>query len=235
MNRHDQPPITLDDVVEQFATAMKAADRRGPQAVNPASRHAYHPGIGPHPEHRAVDLVMKELALQRPAWRWSLRDCDPISKQPCDWLLGRPVQWIIEIRMARPNCDNGKPHDIAVRDILSPYAMDHSALSDCVRLADPRIASRRAILIYGFDDPRRPLSEIISAFETLAAARVSIGPLHYAELAELVHPVHRKGGVYGWEIHPTTSAPAFRIPPIDRDFIGNAANSAGERRLPGNR
>ena len=88
--------------------------------------------------------------------------------------------------------------------------MDRSALWDCVRLADPRIPCRRAILIYGFDDSRRPLHEIISAFETLAGARVPMGPLHYAQLVGLVHPVHRRGGVYGWEIHPKTHAPALQ-------------------------
>jgi len=209
MSERDQPLIPLGEIVEQFATAMHAADKRGPRAVNPGSKHAYQPGIGPHPEHQAVDLVMRELALQRPLWRWRVRACDPITNQPCDWLLGHPLEWVIEIKMARPNCDNGRPHDIAVKDILSPYQMDRSALWDCVRLADPRITCRRAILIYGFDDSRRPLHEIISAFETLAGARVPIGPPYYAQLVGLVHPVHRRGGVYGWEIHPKTQTPAF--------------------------
>ena len=70
MGERDQPLIPLGEIVEQFATAMHAADKRGPRAVNPGSKCAYHPGIGPHPEHQAVDLVMRELALQRPAWRW---------------------------------------------------------------------------------------------------------------------------------------------------------------------
>lgn len=89
-----------------------------------------------------------------------------------DWLLGNPLEWAIEIKMSRPNGDNGKPDDTAIKDILSPYSADRSALTDCVKLADADLPCRRAILIYGFDDPRRPLVEVIEAFETLARSRV---------------------------------------------------------------
>src|SRR5678816_2398457 len=85
MSERDQPLIPLGEIVEQFATAMHAADKRGPRAVNPGSKHAYQPGIGPHPEHQAVDLVMRELALQRPLWRWRVRACDPITNQPVSY------------------------------------------------------------------------------------------------------------------------------------------------------
>jgi hypothetical protein len=210
--------IVLREIVEQFAIAMKSADTRRPQAVNPTTKYAYRPGIGPHPEDQAVNLVMRELALQRPGWHSRLRAYDPLSKQVCDWFLGDPLEWVIEIKMARPNGDNGKPLDIAVRDILSPYQMDRSALWDCIRLADSRVSARCAILIYGFDDSRRPLSEIISAFQTLAAARVKLGPLHEAQLAGLVHPVHRNGAVYGWEIQPTRASTAIQIAAAPTDL-----------------
>jgi hypothetical protein len=201
MAGHNQGVIELEEIIEHFATAMNAADNRGPRALNPLTKRIYQPGIGPHPEDRAVDLVMSELAVQRPHWRSRVRACHPASGQRCDWLLGEPLQWAIEIRMARANHDNGKPHDAAIRDVLSPYPDDRSALSDCVRLARSGISERRAILIYGFDDSQRPLSEIISAFQTLAQARVNLGAQRYAPLGRLVHPVHRSGGVYGWEIH----------------------------------
>jgi hypothetical protein len=60
--------------------------------------------------------------------------------------------------MARPNGDNGKPDDTAIKDILSPFRADRSALTDCLKLAESPIQARRAILIYGFDDGRRPLA-----------------------------------------------------------------------------
>lgn len=192
--------IELQDIVEQFAKAMTAADARRPTAVSPRSGRVYQAGIGPHPEDRAVDLVMTELATMRPSWRSRLRVCYPGSKQTCDWLLGEPLDWAIEVKMSRPNGDNGKPDDTAIKDILSPYSADRSALTDCVKLANSDLPCRRAILIYGFDDPRRPLVEMTEAFETLARSRVTLGPRQHARLGELVHPVHRTGGVYAWEI-----------------------------------
>ena len=192
--------MDLQEIVDQFAAAMTAADNRRPTAVSPRSGRVYRPGIGPHPEDRAVDLVMAELSSMRPQWNWQLRACYPGSKQTCDWLVGSPPEWAIEIKMARPNGDNGKPDDTATKDILSPYASDRSAVADTVKLAESTLACRLAILIYGFDDARRPLESIISAFETLARAHVRLGARCDASLGELVHPVHRTGRVYAWEI-----------------------------------
>ena len=143
---------------------------------------------------------MRELASDRPNWRSQVRVCYPGSKQTCDWLLGDPVEWAIEIKMARPYGDNGKPDDTAIKDILSPFRVDRSALTDCLKLAESPIQARRAILIYGFDDTRRPLSDMITAFETLARARVSLGPRHVRRFGPLVHPVHTTGEVSAWEI-----------------------------------
>jgi hypothetical protein len=194
----------LREIVEQFAKAMTAADARRPVAVSPRTGRVYQPGIGPHPEDRAVDLVMAELASAGSTWQSQLRACYPGSRQTCDWLLGDPLEWAIEIKMSRPNGDNGKPDDTAIKDILSPYSADRSALTDCVKLADADLRCKRAILIYGFDDPRRPLMEMIEAFETLARSRVTLGPRQHASLGELVHPVHRTGAVSAWEIQRAT-------------------------------
>ena len=190
----------LQEFVEHFALALNAADARRPSAIGPRSGRAYQPGIGPHPEDRAVDLIVAELAAMRPDWKIALRQCYPESKQTCDLLWGEPLDWAIEIKMARPNGDNGKPDDTAIKDILSPFTADRSALTDCVKLADSHIAPHRAILIYGFDDPRRPLQEMLTAFETLAHTRVQLSPRCEAGIGPLVHPVHQMGCVCAWEI-----------------------------------
>ena len=52
----------LQNIIDQFAEAMTAADARKPSAVSPRSGRTYQPGIGSHPEDRAVDLMMAELA-----------------------------------------------------------------------------------------------------------------------------------------------------------------------------
>src|SRR5262245_39615381 len=98
---------------------------------------------------------MVELASLRPAWHSRLGARYPDSKQTCDWVLGDSPEWAIEIKMSRPNGDNGRPDDTAIKDILSPYSSDRSALTDCTKLTNSTIAQRKAILIYGFDDARR--------------------------------------------------------------------------------
>lgn len=128
--------------------------------------------------------------------------CYPGSKQTCDLLWGEPAQWAIEIKMFRPNGDNAKPDDTAVKDILSLFASDRSAVADCSKLAVSDIAPHRAMLIYGFDDSRKPLRDMIVAFETLARTRVALGDRHEASIGPLVHPVHQTGAVFAWEVCP---------------------------------
>jgi hypothetical protein len=185
--------------VTDFAAAMTRVDNRRPQATSPRTGRIYQPGIGPHPEDRAVDLVLAELRVTLPD-RWSsvqVRVPYPDSRQKCDIVLG---EWAIEVKMARPNGDNGKPDDTSIKDILSPYESDRSAVSDAVKLAATMLAPHKAILIYGFDCPRRPLLTIIEAFEVLASQRVVLGPRCHAPLGPLVHPVHQSGTVLGWEV-----------------------------------
>ena len=102
--------------------------------------------------------------------------------------------------MARVYGDNNRPDDTGVKDILSPFAVDRSALGDCLKLVTLGADARRAVLIYGFDAPQRPVAELIAAFEVLARQRVVLGIRHEAKLENLVHPVHRHGGVFAWEV-----------------------------------
>ena len=82
--------------------------------------------------------------------------------------------------------DNGKPNDNMLMHILSPYAGDRSALTDCVKLLESGLTGRKAVVIYGFDYPHLPMDPAVEAFETLACRWVDLGPrrvAHYAELA----------------------------------------------------
>lgn len=178
---------------------MTRVDQCGPQAISPRSGRIFQPGIGPHPEDRAVDLVLADLKASAPALYTDaqVRVPYPASRQKCDLLLG---EWAIEIKMARPNGDNGKPDDTSIKDILSPYESDRSAVSDAVKLAGTTLAARKAVVIYGFECPRRPLIAIIEAFEVLASRRTVLGPRCYAPLGSLCHPVHQAGAVFGWEV-----------------------------------
>ena len=74
--------------------------------------------------------------------------------------------------MARFRGDNGKPDVTGLKDLLSPYESDRSALTDCAKLATSGFTCQKAVVIYGFDYPDRPLDPAIDAFEALAARQV---------------------------------------------------------------
>jgi hypothetical protein len=59
---------------------------------------------------------------------------------------------------------------------------------------------RKAIVIYGFDYPAWPMDPVIEAFETLARSRVYLVGRAEASFADLIHPVHQRGRVFGWEV-----------------------------------
>jgi hypothetical protein len=98
--------------------------------------------------------------------------------------------------MARLRGDNGKPDDTAIKDILSPYDADRSALADCTKLATAQFTCRKAVVIYGFDYSDRLLDPMIDAFELLAARRVQLSIREVAIFGPLVHPVHAAGRVF---------------------------------------
>ncbi len=105
-----------------------------------------------------------------------------------------------EVKIARFRRDNGDYEDTTTMKILSPYPDDRSAVTDCRKLASSGFGERRAILIYGFEDPARPIMWLIEAFELIAARTVTLGPRETAPLNDLVHPVFAAGHVWGWEV-----------------------------------
>lgn len=126
----------------------------------------------------------------------------PAARQECDLCLGEaPLwQWAIEVKMLRFMGNNGKPNDNILTHILSPYPDDRSALTDCDKLRASGFAGRKAILIYGFDYDYRQMDPAIDAFEVLARSRGVFGPREVASFEGLIHPVHQRGRVFGWEL-----------------------------------
>jgi hypothetical protein len=96
--------------------------------------------------------------------------------------------------------DNGQPNDNILMHILSPYPEHRSALTDCTKLLASGLNGRKAILIYGYEADEWPLAPAIDAFEVLAQVRVSLGPRQWAGFENLIHPVHQRGVVFGWEL-----------------------------------
>jgi hypothetical protein len=194
--------VELSSFVSYFATAMTRADGRGPAHITTKGR-AYQPGIGPHPEDRAVRLTLDELRRMPEFAGTPFGQALPYPRAPrqrCDVWVGEPLEWAIEVKMARFRGDNGKPDDTSLKDLLSPYEKDRSALTDCRKLAAAGFDCSTAVLIYGFDYEDRSLDPAIEAFERLAEVTVELGPRIEAPLVALVHPVHSKGRVFAWQV-----------------------------------
>src|SRR5262249_37529753 len=146
--------IELDTFVSAVAGAFSAADAMRPVAVSRSGR-VYQPGIGPHNENAAVALMLEQLRREAPYDQTAMGQFvayPQLPRQKCDVWAGDPLDWVIEVKMARFVGDNGKPDDTAVKDLLSPYAVDHSAVSDCMKLAASGFECRKAVLIYGFEN-----------------------------------------------------------------------------------
>jgi hypothetical protein len=207
--------IELARLVEDFAAAIQRADSRGPQAIGSRTGRAYQPGIGPHTESQTIRLVVEELiALDN---EYALHTLDVpypgSSRQRCDWCLGSSPswQWAIEVKMLRLFGDNGKLNDNMLMHILSPYPAHRSALTDCGKLAGSGLPGRKAIMIFGYDYDGWTMDPAIEAFETLAWEHVALGGRHEAAYSQLVHPVHKHGRVFAWEM-ASTQVEASRSP-----------------------
>lgn len=194
----------LARLVEDFAVGLEGADHKYPQAVGARTGRAYQAGIGPHTEAQTLALVADELVNLNGAYSaHSFGVPYPrASRQRCDWCLGSGPgwDWIIEVKLLRLFGDNAKLNDNMVMHILSPYPAHRSALTDCEKLADSGFQGRMAIMIFGFDYDGWSMTPAIEAFETLARQKVRLGSRHVAQFDNLVHPVHRRGRVFAWEL-----------------------------------
>jgi hypothetical protein len=197
--------MELRTIVRDFARGLELADAKRPRGRSRGGRRTYRPGIGPIAETIAVRLTLAEMAASNPE-RYSESGVSipypSILRQRCDLCVGSPPSWdwAIEVKVFRLLGDNGKPNDNMVMHIISPYARHHSALTDCAKLSVAGFGGRLAILIYAFDDEQVPAEPAIQAFESLASNLVGLGARQTARFSDLIHPVHREGRVFGWEI-----------------------------------
>jgi hypothetical protein len=205
--------ISLEGLVRAFAQAFARADARAPVWTSSRGR-VYQAGLGPHAEDAAVALVLEEL-VEDPSWAGvacgQFIDYPSGGAQVCDMWVGEPTEWVVEVKMARLRGDNGKPDDMTIKKVISPYARDHSAVTDAAKLAQSGFSAEKAIIIYGFDYPNQSVDPLIAAFETLASRAVELGPRCEADLGPLVHPVHTAGRVFGWQIGSSRATRSVRV------------------------
>jgi hypothetical protein len=199
--------LLLAELVRDFAAGIQAVDSLTPIASSSRTGVSYQPGIGPHTEARTIKLVMAHLADTDPrrnhAYRLGVPYADG-TRQACDVCLGSPGswEWAVEVKMLRLMGDNGKLNDNMVMHILSPYPAHRSALTDCTKLLASQLETRKAVLIYGYDYPDWPMDPAIEAFQVLASRQAKLTDPLVASFDGLIHPVHRRGRVFGWQVQP---------------------------------
>jgi hypothetical protein len=201
--------MELEQFVRDFASGIERADAKRPQAHSHRDQaRTYQPGIGPFSEDEAVRLTLAEMRIAAPgAYEDVGKRRYPGAAKTCDLAIGALPEWAIEVKLARVGRDNGTYEDAAVKKILSPYEEDRSAVTDCVKLAASGFEGRRGVLIYGFEDPKRPLRWLIDAFELVAAQYVELDSRCEAPMVGLVHPVFRAGAVFAWELGASRVGP----------------------------
>jgi hypothetical protein len=155
-----------------------------------------------------VAMTLGEMQVSSSAYGGAGKRRYPGSSHVCDLAIGTTPEWAIEVKLARLGRDNGTYEDAAIKKILSPYADDRSAVTDCAKLAHSSFAGECALLIYGFEDRNRPLRLLIEAFEAVSVRAAVLGPRHEAPLRDLVHPVFAAGRVYAWEVRRDASSAA---------------------------
>lgn len=193
--------MELQNLVDGLARGIQAADARSPIAVGQRSGRVFQPGIGPHSESDTITLALSEpsagfegVSLEREV------PYPDIARSRCDLVIGGSPSWAVEVKLLRLLGDNGLKNDNMLMHILSPYPVDHSALTDCSKLLRSGFADRKAILIIAYDYDSLPMDLTIEAFELLATLNVSLVAARPAPFEKLIHPVHGRGAVYGWEI-----------------------------------
>lgn len=69
-----------------------------------------------------------------------------------------------------------------------------------MKLADSGFVSRKAVLVYGFDDEERPLADAVDALDLPLRSKVRALDRFDAEYRDLRHPGFSSGRVVAWEI-----------------------------------
>lgn len=193
--------MELQDLVDGLARGIATADARMPVAVGQRSGRVFQPGIGPHSESDTISLALAESSTGLAGVPLEREVPYPdIARSRCDLVIEGSPGWAVEVKLLRLLGDNGLKNDNMLMHILSPYPVDHSAVTDCSKLLRSGFADRKAVVIIGYDYDSLPMAPAIKAFELLASSEVTLVAARPASFENLVHPVHRRGAIFGWEI-----------------------------------
>jgi hypothetical protein len=116
----------------------------------------------------------------------------------------------IEFKLIRPFGDNGVEAEHWSDNILHPYPGNTSSIGDCIKFAPSTFTERKTVIVFGYEHTPSiiDLTVAVGAFELIArdiagsAFEFSLSERHSACFADLIHPYHQQGKVYGWQVTP---------------------------------
>ena len=192
----------LQRVADDFAQGLMLADARSPRCKT------YSPGIGPHEEPAVVALVLAEMRAFNPADHVSTATEVPYGDSngtACDLCVGSGElpdrwEWALEVKAARAIRNNGLPADETMKQLMSPFADDRSALTDCEKVGGFVRAAKHGLLVYGYDYPQRRLAPLLDMLDALIPRRTRVVERVEAPFSGLMHPHHREGRVVAWRV-----------------------------------
>jgi len=190
--------VELSNLIADFASALAEVD-----ATNPVgSSGRFKPGCGPLTESEVTTLILQRLRERNAAYSRAAPRRYSNGRAECDFVV--PSEWAVEVKLARPFGDNGKPAERWSENLLYPYAGSTSSLGDCLKLLSSDFPERKAVLVIGYEHtpPVIPLEPAIRGFELLATEvlNLKLSSREQVTVTGLVHPCHQQATIYGWEV-----------------------------------
>jgi hypothetical protein len=147
-------------------------------------------------------LILRELAHKNKFYSSAAPRRYPGGRTECDFVL--PGEWAVEVKLARPFGDNGKPAERWSENLLYPYPGNTSSLGDALKLLHSGFLERKALLVVGYEHtpPKISLEPAIRGFELIASEVLGLNLSARLEVTVtgLVHPCHQQAIVCGWEV-----------------------------------
>lgn len=176
-----------------MAEGLLALDKSGIPHKN------FKPGAGPYGEPQLFQNIVSFVAKSYPDEFAGIHT----ARRP-DILI--PGKWAIECKIVRPYGDNDKIAEHWSQNLLHPYPGNTSSIGDVYKLLEVHSPERKAVVVvtYSKTVPEIDIEVIVRIFELIAIQGLNL-PLSQRQLKEipdLIHPVHQKSYIYGWEVLP---------------------------------
>ncbi len=181
----------MEKLLNHIAQSLQAIDAQDPQHRN------FLPGIGPIGEPQLVRRI-RDYFIE------NFNDIYPNAQthRTPDFLI--PEMWAIEFKIVRPFGNNGGHAENWSENLIHPFRGNQSSIGDIYRLQDFNMNIRKGIIVitYEHNEPRIDLSPLFESFDliTRQVCHFNLSNRHQVTIENLIHPVHQRAIIYGWEI-----------------------------------